>query len=82
MNNLFRTFLKTSLLVASLLFVACEIDEADYVPSPELGAYIEGDTNNTNIISVEYTGDIKAFGVYASQPYVAKESDVIDVFRA
>ena len=81
MNNLFRTFLKTSLLVASLLFVACEIDEADYVPSPELGAYIEGDTNNTNTISVEYTGAVKEFGVYASQPYVIKVAKGADWVR-
>ena len=60
---------------------SCEIDEADYVPSPELGAYIEGDTNNTNTISVEYTGDIKAFGVYASQPYVAKVAKGADWVR-
>ena len=81
MNNLFRTFLTVSLLVASLFMASCEIDEADYVPSPELGAYIEGDTNNTNTISVEYTGALKECGVSASQPYVAKVAKGADWVR-
>ena len=81
MNNLFRTFLTASLLVASLFFVGCEIDEADYVPSPELGAYIEGDTNNTNTKEVAYDATLIEIGVYASQPYVAKVSKGEDWVR-
>ena len=53
-------------------FVSCGFDEGDYVPSPELGAYIEGDTDNSNVLSVEYVGGVSKFGVYASQPYVAQ----------
>ncbi len=68
----FRVFLAMFLAVATLSFVSCQVDELEKIPSPELGAYIEGDTNNTNILSVEYTGGISEFGVYASQPYIAK----------
>ncbi len=51
---------------------SCQMDEGDYVPSVQLGAYIEGDTDNTNILSVEYSGGLSKFGVFASQPYVAE----------
>lgn len=79
--NKIKGFLTILLSATTLLFVSCQIDEADYVPSPELGAYIEGDTNNTNTISVEYTGGIKEFGVYASQPYTAKVAKGADWVR-
>lgn len=54
------------------MFASCAMDEGDYVPSPELGAYIDGDTDNSNILSVNYEGGVTKFGVYASQPYVAE----------
>ena len=58
--------------LAASVFASCGLDEGDFVPSPELGAYIEGDTDNTNVLSVGYTGGVSKFGVYASQPYVAQ----------
>ena len=58
--------------LAAAVFASCALSEGDHVPSPELGAYIEGDTDNTNVLSVEYAGGKSKFGVYASQPYVAE----------
>ena len=58
--------------LAAAVFASCGLDEGDHVPSPELGAYIEGDVDNSNVLSVEYTGGVSKFGVYASQPYEAQ----------
>lgn len=80
MNN-FKGFLTILALASAVVFTACEVEEGDYVPSPELGAYIEGDTNNTNTISMTYTGGTTKFGVYASQPYVAKVAKGADWVR-
>ena len=68
-----RRYIRYVLTVfVAVSFVSCGFDEGDYVPSPELGAYIEGDTDNSNVLSVEYAGGVSRFEVYASQPYVAQ----------
>ena len=58
--------------LAAAVFASCGLDEGDHVPSPELGAYIEGDVDNSNVLSVEFIGGVSKFGVYASQPYEAQ----------
>ena len=68
-----RIFIRYVLIaLAAAVFASCALSEGDHVPSPELGAYIEGDMDNTNVLSVEYAGGKSKFGVYASQPYVAE----------
>ena len=66
MKKLLKRFLTITAIFSAVVFTACEIDEAERVPSPELGA-----VDTDNIFEIAYAGSTEQIDVYASQPYVA-----------
>ena len=66
MKKLLKRFLTITAICSAVLFTACEVDEAERVPSPELGA-VDAD----NIFEIAYAGSTEQIDVYSSQPYTA-----------